>query len=74
MHSPIFAAGKGGSGTEELCDIEDFVAKHKRTRTCPYFQSRDDSSDADIVFVPYNYLLDSSIRATLNLRSEICSD
>jgi len=67
---PPESGGRGGgcaATEEELCDIEDFVAKHKRTRTCPYFQSRDSSSDADIVFVPYNYLLDSSIRATLNL-------
>ena len=65
------ARTKGCGGTEEICDIEDFVAKHKRTRVCPYFKSRDDSSDADIVFVPYNYLLDPSIRATLNLRQEL---
>ena len=40
LKPPDPAGNKGGCATEELCDIEDFVAKHKRTRTCPYFQGR----------------------------------
>jgi regulator of telomere elongation helicase 1 len=33
---------------------------------CPYFLSRDLASTADIIFMPYNYLVDSSSRAQLS--------
>lgn len=52
---------------DDVCDIEELVTKTKRQRVCPYFKSRDLSSSADLVFVPYNYLLDASIRSSLSI-------
>ena len=32
---------------------------------CPYFLSRESQSTATLLFVPYNYLIDSRIRQTI---------
>ncbi|RUS72888.1 hypothetical protein EGW08_019348 [Elysia chlorotica] len=47
-----------------VVDIEDIVKIGHKTRTCPYYMARELKSDADIVFLPYNYLLDSKSRKT----------
>lgn len=39
----------------------------RKNKICPYFYSRESSTTADLVLMPYNYLLDSSIRASLKL-------
>eukprot|EP01038_Epipyxis_sp_PR26KG_P008177 gene8177-11062_t len=48
-------------------DIEDMVSLGKDDSICPYFFARDKSEESDIIFLPYNYLLDSSIRKTLKI-------
>lgn len=48
-------------------DIEDMVALSKKHRECGYFYSRELLVDANIVFCPYNYILDPSIRAAVNI-------
>jgi Rad3-related DNA helicase len=54
--------------TNQPWDIEDLVKKSKKLRVCPYFGSRDLMMIADIVFCPYNYIVDplirNSVRAT----------
>lgn len=35
-------------------------------QVCPYFLSRDLAGTADVIFMPYNYLVDSSSRAQLS--------
>ncbi|RLN97186.1 hypothetical protein BBJ28_00007138 [Nothophytophthora sp. Chile5] len=54
-------------------DIEDLVALAKKHRECAYFHSREALDHANIVFCPYNYLLDPSIRAAvgINLKNAI---
>ena len=56
-----------GTANPLTLDIEDIVKMGKKDKICPYFFSRDSSSNADIVLLPYNYLLDSSIRQTLKI-------
>lgn len=46
-------------------DIEDLLKVGRTAGVCPYFLSRDLTPDADLVFMPYNYLLDSQTRRTL---------
>ena len=51
-------------------DVEDLVRIGRSERVCPYFHSRDMSTKADLILLPYNYLLDSSIRNTLKFKWE----
>ncbi|KAM6465011.1 Fanconi anemia group J protein [Liasis olivaceus] len=49
-------------------DLEDLVSLGKRLRSCAYFAARELMVDAEIVFCPYNYLLDSQIRESLEIK------
>ncbi|NWT03471.1 RTEL1 helicase, partial [Mionectes macconnelli] len=52
---------------EQIMDIEDLVKSGSRHRACPYYLSRNLKQQADIIFMPYNYLLDSKSRKAHNL-------
>jgi Fanconi anemia group J protein len=66
----------------EIWDIEDIVTLGKATHgihqvfirindislACPYYAARAKSKYADIVFMPYNYLLDPAIRRHMELQ------
>ncbi|XP_033607674.1 regulator of telomere elongation helicase 1 homolog isoform X3 [Cryptotermes secundus] len=41
-----------------ILDIEDLVKLGQKQRVCPYFLARDLRKDADVIFMPYNYILD----------------
>ncbi|KAI5634456.1 hypothetical protein NE865_12789 [Phthorimaea operculella] len=47
---------------DEILDIEDLVALGKKLKCCPYYLSKELKQDADIIFMPYNYLLDPKSR------------
>lgn len=47
---------------ENVTDIEDLVRIGQKLRCCPYFLSRELVQGADIIFMPYNYLLDPKTR------------
>jgi regulator of telomere elongation helicase 1 len=48
--------------SERITDIEDLVVEGSRNRVCPYFLARAMNSEADLVFMPYNYILDIKSR------------
>uniref|UniRef100_A0A8D2IJ85 Regulator of telomere elongation helicase 1 n=1 Tax=Varanus komodoensis TaxID=61221 RepID=A0A8D2IJ85_VARKO len=50
-----------------IMDIEDLVKNGNKHRVCPYYLSRNLKQQADIIFMPYNYLLDSKSRRAHNL-------
>ncbi|KAF1397288.1 Regulator of telomere elongation helicase 1, partial [Spheniscus magellanicus] len=52
---------------ESIMDIEDLVKNGNKHRACPYYLSRSLKQQADIIFMPYNYLLDSKSRQAHNL-------
>ncbi|KAM6248742.1 regulator of telomere elongation helicase 1 isoform 2-T2 [Porphyrio hochstetteri] len=52
---------------ESIMDIEDLVKSGNKHRACPYYLSRSLKQQADIIFMPYNYLLDSKSRRAHNL-------
>uniref|UniRef100_A0A8V5H3E6 Regulator of telomere elongation helicase 1 n=1 Tax=Melopsittacus undulatus TaxID=13146 RepID=A0A8V5H3E6_MELUD len=56
-----------------IMDIEDLVKKGNELRACPYYLSRSLKQQADIIFMPYNYLLDSKSRKahSLDLRGTV---
>lgn len=50
-----------------IIDIEDLVKIGKKLRCCPYFAAKKIVDDRpEILFVPYNYLLDPKIRFLIN--------
>ena len=58
-----------GNGAFQVWDIEDLVGFGKKIKACPYFLSREILVDSgcDIIFCPYNYLLDPLIRKMMNI-------
>ncbi|OXB64892.1 hypothetical protein ASZ78_009773 [Callipepla squamata] len=59
--------------TYQAWDIEDLVSLGRKLRACPYFAARELMVGADIVFCPYNYLLDPQIRESMeiNLKGQV---
>lgn len=55
--------------TQPPMDIEELRSFGNKEVTCPFFLSRHAarSDECDVLFVPYNYLLDESIRGTLDI-------
>jgi Rad3-related DNA helicase len=51
-------------------DLEDLVAYGRQRAACPYFLSREATAEADILFMPYNYLFDAKCRRSLGLDVE----
>lgn len=47
---------------QEILDIEDLVKAGQKARCCPYFLAKELKQQADITFMPYNYLLDPKAR------------
>nr|XP_023508707.1 Fanconi anemia group J protein [Equus caballus] len=60
-------------GISKAWDIEELVTLGKKLKACPYYTARELIEDADIVFCPYNYLLDAQIRESMdiNLKEQI---
>lgn len=48
-------------------DIEDLVKFGEERTLCPYFLSREMAASADLVFMPYNYLVDVKTRGKLGI-------
>lgn len=51
-----------------IMDIEDLVKLGKKEGGCPYYASKALADAADIVFMPYNYLIDPLIRETCDIK------
>lgn len=54
-------------------DIEELISLGKKLKACPYYTARELMQDADIIFCPYNYLLDAQIRESMdiNLKEQV---
>ena len=51
-------------------DIEELHNIGKKKGICPYFAMKDRAAGADIVFMPYNYLIDDKIRENFDINFE----
>ena len=51
----------------EALDIEELVRLGSSGGPCPFYLSRDMASTAQIVFMPYNYLVDAKIRGGIKM-------
>ena len=56
------------SRTPLVWDIEDLVELGKEHEGCPYYHSKESAKEANIIFCPYNYLLNPSIRASMDIK------
>lgn len=54
-------------GLEPVWDIEDLVAIGNNEGLCPYFAARNLMQHADIIFCPYNYIVDPDIRESVSI-------
>lgn len=54
-------------GLKPVWDIEDLVTIGKNTGLCPYFGARNLMDHADIIFCPYNYIIDPFISEAVNV-------
>ncbi|XP_031560838.1 Fanconi anemia group J protein homolog [Actinia tenebrosa] len=54
-------------GLTSAWDIEDLTRVGKKLRACPYYAARELMKEADIVFCPYNYLIDPKIRQQMEI-------
>lgn len=52
---------------QSVMDIEDLVKVGKSCGACPYYMSKNLSGTADIVFLPYNYVLDPKLLKSFKL-------
>ncbi|XP_044206767.1 regulator of telomere elongation helicase 1 isoform X2 [Thunnus albacares] len=53
--------------TNSILDMEDLVKFGNKNRVCPYYLSRSMKTQADVIFMPYNYLLDPKSRRAHNI-------
>ncbi len=53
--------------SSQVTDIEDLAKLGKRDGLCPYYSMRYQAENADLVLLPYNYLLDPASRRGLNV-------
>lgn len=51
-------------------DIEDIVSLGRKLRACPYFAARQLQEEAEVVFCPYNYILDPHVREAMDIQLE----
>lgn len=49
---------------QKIMDMEDLIEFASLHKACPYYTSRELLSEADLVFMPYNYLLDKKTRGS----------
>ncbi|KAL6549145.1 hypothetical protein OROHE_008990 [Orobanche hederae] len=54
-------------GCHEVHDIEDLVKVGKSVKGCSYFASRSMAKEADLIFCPYNYIINPVIRAAMEV-------
>ncbi|KAJ2719424.1 Fanconi anemia group J protein [Coemansia sp. Benny D115] len=66
VHKKELQAG----GTLEIWDIEDIVKLGRKTQACPYYASRELAEAAELVFCPYNYILDPGVREATGITLE----
>ncbi|KAG6973499.1 hypothetical protein JG688_00003507 [Phytophthora aleatoria] len=55
---------------QPIMDIEQLVTTMKEKTICPFFLTRNMLPEAEIVFVPYNYLIDPMARRSIGISIE----
>jgi len=58
-------------GLNQAWDVEDLVTLGGQIKACPYYAARELMKEADIIFCPYNYLIDPKIRMQVRVH-KVC--
>lgn len=53
-----------GGNTQPVMDMEELVDMGKTNKVCPFYYTRSQVENAELVLLPYNYLFDKDARAT----------
>ena len=61
----------GRNGHNEAWDLEDLVKVGKKVKACLYYAVRELKTSAQIIFCPYNYLVDPGIRKAMEINLKI---
>ncbi|RQM29437.1 hypothetical protein B5M09_011906 [Aphanomyces astaci] len=64
------AKSKRHAAALPILDIEELVTTMKGREVCPFYLSRDMLVAADLVFMPYNYLIEPFVRNSLGVTLE----
>mmetsp|Transcript_18440 Transcript_18440/g.46903 ORF Transcript_18440/g.46903 Transcript_18440/m.46903 type:complete len:309 (-) Transcript_18440:30-956(-) len=56
--------------SHQVLDIEELVRVGRERESCPYYLARELQSTGEILFLPYNYLIDPAIRSSLTVPLE----
>ncbi|KAI8811722.1 helicase C-terminal domain-containing protein [Cladochytrium replicatum] len=68
FHTNMEKAKESGELTEPpVADIEEIVSMGQMNGHCPYLWSREYQANADIILLPYNYLIDEQNRKAQNI-------
>ncbi|ODN04388.1 Fanconi anemia group J protein, partial [Orchesella cincta] len=54
-------------GLQPAYDLEDLVVVGRKHKACPYYITRFLMQSADIIFCPYNYIIDPTIRKSMSM-------
>eukprot|EP01080_Neovahlkampfia_damariscottae_P009562 gene9562-1765_t len=54
----------------EIQDIEDLIKVGRDTKVCPFYVTRSMQAASEIIFMPYNYLIDPVLRNKMNITIE----
>uniref|UniRef100_A0A0N5AIA1 Helicase ATP-binding domain-containing protein n=1 Tax=Syphacia muris TaxID=451379 RepID=A0A0N5AIA1_9BILA len=49
-------------------DIEDFISISKKNRICPFYRTRSAFETAELILLPYNYIIDPRLRRIHNVQ------
>lgn len=63
----------GGKVSTALKDIEEITASCKEANICPFYKVREDAKEADLLLLPYDYLIGTQTRESIqvSLRNSI---
>ncbi len=65
-----YVNGREEDVNNSVLDIEDLIKIGDHKTVCPYYLSRSLTSKADLIFLPYNYLIDAKTRTGLGINWE----
>jgi regulator of telomere elongation helicase 1 len=62
-----YIKGQGKKLNTDVMDIEEIVSTCSGSRVCPFYKTRDDAKDVELLFIPYDYLINPATRESLQV-------